>query len=202
MFRMGHPADHPLRVRPELLQRRSRQPALSRCCASARRCAWTSPTAAGATSSSSAWTIPRAPACSTSPSTSACTAATRAAPAGRGLLRVIDEPVLRLVSVDLGATAEITAARRGLRFRPRLPGPAQGGVIAAGIVPPGIEGSGSKAGRSAGAHRRPRARPGNRQPRQRHPQGLAAGRLHQPAGRADRRPACGPPARPLADRPA
>ena len=40
--------------------------------------------------------------------------------------RVIDEPVLRLASVDLDAAADVTLTRRGLRLRPRLPRPAQG----------------------------------------------------------------------------
>ncbi len=39
MFRIGHPADHPLRIRPELLRRRST--AHSPSCARPRRCAWT-----------------------------------------------------------------------------------------------------------------------------------------------------------------
>ena len=42
-------------------------------------------------------------------------------------LRVIDEPVLRLTSVDLGASADITQPRRSFRFCQRLPWPAQGG---------------------------------------------------------------------------
>ena len=40
MFRMGHPADHPLRLRPELL-RPNPATAPTRSCASAPRCAWT-----------------------------------------------------------------------------------------------------------------------------------------------------------------
>ena len=54
-------------------------------------------------------------------------------------------------------------------------------VIAAGIVPPGIEGSGQSLAdllaRIAGAG----PRPGNRQQRQRHSERLAPGGLHQPA---------------------
>jgi hypothetical protein len=70
--------------------------------------------------------FPRAPASSTSRSTWRARPATRPAPPVEAYLRVIDEPVLRLTSVDLGATADITAGR-GVRLRPRLPGPAQGG---------------------------------------------------------------------------
>ena len=56
-------------------------------------------------------------------------------------MRVIDRPILRLVSVDLNAEAEITSIERGVRFRPRLSGPAQGGGDRVRIVPPGMEGS-------------------------------------------------------------
>ena len=51
---------------------------------------------------------------------------TRPKPPVEAYFRVIDEPVLRLASVDLKASAEITTHRRGLRFRARLPGPAEG----------------------------------------------------------------------------
>ncbi len=40
MFRIGHPADYPLRIRPELLRARRRR-ASSRSCANPRRSAWT-----------------------------------------------------------------------------------------------------------------------------------------------------------------
>ena len=58
MFRMGHPADHPLRIE-EGAPGEERRRAPTRSCASGPRSGWTSPTAAGATSSSSAWTTPR-----------------------------------------------------------------------------------------------------------------------------------------------
>ena len=57
-------------------------------------------------------------------------------------LRVIDEPVLRLVSVDLGATADITSLAEVFDFAKDYLGLLKAAVIAAGIVPPGIEGSG------------------------------------------------------------
>ena len=57
-------------------------------------------------------------------------------------LRVIDEPVLRLTSVDLGAAADITIWRKCLILRKDYLGLLKAAVIAAGIVPPGIEGSG------------------------------------------------------------
>jgi hypothetical protein len=57
-------------------------------------------------------------------------------------LRVIDEPVLRLTSVDLGATAEITDLAEVFDFARDYLGLLKAAVIAAGIVPPGVEGSG------------------------------------------------------------
>src|SRR5262249_29610308 len=56
-------------------------------------------------------------------------------------LRVIDEPVLRLVSVDLGAAADITGLAEVFDFAKDYLGLLKAAVIAAGIVPPGLEGS-------------------------------------------------------------
>ena len=57
-------------------------------------------------------------------------------------LRVIDEPVLRLSSVDLGATADISGLAEVFDFARDYLGLLKAAVIAGGIVPPGIEGSG------------------------------------------------------------
>jgi hypothetical protein len=57
-------------------------------------------------------------------------------------LRVIDEPVLRLVSVDLGARADISNLPEVFDFAKDYLGLLKAAVIAAGIVPPGLEGSG------------------------------------------------------------
>jgi hypothetical protein len=56
--------------------------------------------------------------------------------------RVIDEPLLRLTSVDLGATADITELRDVFDFAKDYLGLLKAAIIASGIVPPGIEGSG------------------------------------------------------------
>ena len=72
-------------------------------------------------------------------------------------LRVIDEPVLRLVSVDLKARADITALADVFDFAKDYLGLLKAAVIAAGIVPPGLEGSEQQSGRRAGAARRARA---------------------------------------------
>ena len=57
-------------------------------------------------------------------------------------LRVIDRPVIRLVSVDLDATAEISDLQELFDFGRDYLGLLKGAVIASGIVPPGLEGSG------------------------------------------------------------
>jgi hypothetical protein len=55
--------------------------------------------------------------------------------------RVIDEPVLRLSSVDLGASAEITSLAEVFDFARDYLGLLKGALIASGLIPPGIEGS-------------------------------------------------------------
>lgn len=56
-------------------------------------------------------------------------------------LRVIDQPVLRLVSVDLGASAEIRELGEVFDFARDYLGLLKAAVIASGVVPPGLEGS-------------------------------------------------------------
>jgi hypothetical protein len=58
--------------------------------------------------------------------------------------RVIDEPLIRLGSVDLGQTAEITALGEVFDFAKDYLGLLKAAVIAAGIIPPGVEGSGAR----------------------------------------------------------
>ena len=58
-------------------------------------------------------------------------------------LRVIDEPVLRLVSVDLNTVAEITTVAEVFDYARDYLGLLKAAVIAAGLVPPGIERSGT-----------------------------------------------------------
>lgn len=57
-------------------------------------------------------------------------------------VRVIDEPVLRLVSVDLESVAEITELDEVFDFARDYLGLLKAAVIASGVVPPGLEGSG------------------------------------------------------------
>jgi hypothetical protein len=57
-------------------------------------------------------------------------------------LRVIDRPVLRLVSVDLDASAEISDLQEMFDFGRDYLGLLKAAVIASGLVPPGFESSG------------------------------------------------------------
>jgi hypothetical protein len=55
-------------------------------------------------------------------------------------LRVIDRPVLRLVSTDLGAEAEITEIDEVFDFARDYLGLLKGALIASGVIPPAMEG--------------------------------------------------------------
>ncbi len=141
MFRMGHPADQPLRIRPELLQRsadgtfpilREQTPVRMDLTHSA----WSDIFFLGMDFPEGAKVIN----ISVDLGVHGRDAAPR--PPVSAWLRVIDEPVLRLTSVDLGATADITSLSDVFDFAKDYLGLLKAAVIAAGIVPPGIEGSG------------------------------------------------------------
>ncbi|HET6170807.1 MAG TPA: UTP--glucose-1-phosphate uridylyltransferase [Terracidiphilus sp.] len=55
--------------------------------------------------------------------------------------RVIDQPVIRLTSVDLHATADVSSIAEVFDFPRDYLGLLKAGIIASGIVPPGIEGA-------------------------------------------------------------
>jgi hypothetical protein len=55
--------------------------------------------------------------------------------------RVIDEPVLRLVSVDMQAQGEVSTVADMFDFASDYLGLVKAGLIAAGLVPPGLEGA-------------------------------------------------------------
>jgi hypothetical protein len=59
-------------------------------------------------------------------------------------LRVIDEPVLRLVSVDLNTKVEIEEIAEVFDFARDYAGLLKAAVIAAGLIPPGMEGCGGR----------------------------------------------------------
>ncbi len=63
-------------------------------------------------------------------------------PPVEALLRVIDKPVLRLTSVDLGASAEISDLSEVFDFAKDYLGLLKAALIASGVIPMALEGSG------------------------------------------------------------
>ncbi|MSU31390.1 MAG: UTP--glucose-1-phosphate uridylyltransferase [Pedosphaera sp.] len=141
MFRMGHPLDQPLRVRPELLEKsdeggfpllREQTPLRMDLTHSA----WSDIFFLGMDYPEGAKVL----------NISVDLGVHGRDPAPRppvsAWLRVLEEPVLRLTSVDLRITADITLLGDVFDFAKDHLGLLKAAVIAAGIVPPGIEGSG------------------------------------------------------------
>ncbi len=142
MFRMGHPADHPLRLRPELLQA---DPAdgtypilreLTPVRMDLTHCGWSDIFFLGMDYPEGAKVL------NVSIDLGVHGRDEHPRPPVEAWLRVIEEPVLRLVSVDLGASAEISNLAEVFDFAKDYLGLLKAAVIASGIVPPGIEGSG------------------------------------------------------------
>ena len=141
MFRMGHPADQPLRIRSELLQRtgdgaypiiRERTPVRMDLTHSG----WSDIFFLGMDFPEGARVL------NVSIDLAVRGRDTATRPPVEAYLRVIEEPLLRLTSVDLGATADITQLSEVFDFAKDYLGLLKAAVIASGIVPPGIEGSG------------------------------------------------------------
>ena len=143
MFRTGHPADYALRVRPEL---RARAPAsglfpILREATPVRmdlsHSGWSDifflgmdfPEGARVLNTSIDLAV-RGPDGAGAPR-----------PPVEAYFRVIDEPVLRLASVDLAASAEISTLAEVFDFARDYLGLLKAAVIAAGLVPPGMEGA-------------------------------------------------------------
>ncbi len=142
MFRVGHPADHALRIRPELLARSAagmlpvlRESTPVRMDLS--HAGWSDIFFLGMDFPEGARVLN----VSIDLGVHGRDAAPK--PPVEAYLRVIDAPVLRLTSVDLGASAEITDLAEVFDFARDYLGLLKAAVIAAGIVPPGIEGSGA-----------------------------------------------------------
>ncbi len=136
MFRTGHPADQPLRIRPELsggeVILRERTPVRMDLSHSA----WSDIFFLGMDFPKGARVLN----VSIDLGVRGRDAATR--PPVEAYLRVIDEPVIRLTSIDLGATADLTELRDVFDFARDYLGLLKAALIASGIVPPGMEGSG------------------------------------------------------------
>ena len=140
MFRTGHPADHPLRLRPELLERRQGVYPVLREYTPVRmdlsHSAWSDIFFLGMDFPDGARVLN----VSIDLGVHGRDAAPR--PPVEVSLRVIDRPILRLVSVDLGAAADIDSLAEVFDFARDYLGLLKAAVIASGIVPPGMEGSG------------------------------------------------------------
>ncbi len=142
MFRMGHPADQPLRIRPELLRRdpatgcypilRERTPVRM----DLTHCGWSDIFFLGMDYPEGAKVL------NVSIDLGVHGRDTGPRPPVEAFFRVIEEPLLRLVSVDLGASADITSLAEVFDFAKDYLGLLKAAVIASGLVPPGIEGSG------------------------------------------------------------
>ncbi len=143
MFRTGHPSDAPLRIHPELLRRDSTSglfPILRE----------TTPVRMDL--SHSGWSdifflgmdFPEGARVLNVSIDLAVRdgAASAPQPPVEAWIRVIDEPVLRLASTDLRAMAKITALHEVFDFARDYLGLLKAAVIAAGLVPAGLEGSG------------------------------------------------------------
>ena len=142
MFRTGHPADYPLRLRPELLERSAAAPLF--------------PVLREATPvrmdlTHSGWSdifflgmdFPEGARVLNISIDLSVRGAGKAQPVPpvEAWFRVIDQPVLRLASVDLRATAEISTIAEVFDFARDYLGLLKAAVIASGIVPPGMEGA-------------------------------------------------------------
>ncbi|MCL5999362.1 MAG: UTP--glucose-1-phosphate uridylyltransferase [Chloroflexi bacterium] len=158
MFRMGHPADHPLRIRPELLRdtRGLRQDDGNGQDRKGLESLTSFPILRERTPvrmdlSHSGWSdifflgmdFPEgARVLNVSIDLAVVGRDSAPKPPVEAYLRVIDEPVLKLASVDLGTTATITDLAEVFDFAKDYLGLLKAAIIAAGIIPPGIEGSG------------------------------------------------------------
>ncbi|MGO8678025.1 MAG: UTP--glucose-1-phosphate uridylyltransferase [Limisphaerales bacterium] len=142
MFRMGHPSDQPLRLRPELLQPHpsdGTHPILRESTPvrmDLTHCGWSDIFFLGMDYPEGAKVL------NVSVDLGVHGRDSTPRPPVEAYLRVIEEPLLRLVSVDLGASADITNLAEVFDFAKDYLGLLKAAVIASGIVPPGIEGSG------------------------------------------------------------
>ncbi|PIE35244.1 UTP--glucose-1-phosphate uridylyltransferase [candidate division KSB3 bacterium] len=143
MFRIGHPADHPLRIRPELLHTDPANgllPVLREATPvrmDLTHSGWSDIFFLGMDFPEGARVL-----------NVSIDLAVRGVDSGQprppieAYFRVIDRPVLRLASVDLGTSAEMTSLDEIFDFAKDYLGLLKAAVIASGIVPPGMEGAG------------------------------------------------------------
>ena len=142
MFRLGHPLDQPLRVRPELLAPAGApsHPLLRELTPvrmDLTHCGWSDIFFLGMDFPEGARVL------NISVDLGVHGRDTTPRPPVEAYFRVIDEPVIRLASVDLEATATLTTLDDVFDFGRDYLGLLKAAVIAAGLVPPGIERSGA-----------------------------------------------------------
>jgi hypothetical protein len=142
MFRMGHPSNHPLRIRQELLVRGNESepyPIIHE----------TTPVRMDLTHSG--WSdifflgmdLPEAArVLNISINLAVWGRDKEPLPPVECFFRVIDKPVIRLISLDLKAAAEVTRLEDLFNFGMDYLGLVKAAIISSGMVPPGIEGSG------------------------------------------------------------
>ena len=141
MFRLGHPADQPLRVRGELLTRPSdgtTYPLLREATPvrmDLTHSAWSDIFFLGMDFPEGARVL------NVSINLGVRGRDPSPRPPVEAYFRVIDEPLLRLTSVDLATTADITSLAEVFDFARDYLGLLKAAIIAAGLVPPGIEGA-------------------------------------------------------------
>ena len=142
MFRTGHPSDQPLRLKKELLQRNAESgsyPILSETTAvrmDFSHSGWSDIFFLGMDFPSGARVI------NASINLGVMGRDDHPRPPIECYVRVIDRPIIRLASVDLKASSEITTIAQVFDFAADYLGLIKAAVIAAGIVPPGMEGCG------------------------------------------------------------
>ncbi|MCH6256526.1 UTP--glucose-1-phosphate uridylyltransferase [Puniceicoccaceae bacterium K14] len=142
IFRMGHSLDHPLKIRQELLVKSGSQnvyPILREQTAvrmDLTHCAWSDIFFLGMDFPDGARVI------NVSVDLGVHGRDPETKPPVEAYFRIIEEPILRLTSVDLGASAELTSVDDVFDFARDYLGLLKAAVISAGIIPPGLEGSG------------------------------------------------------------
>jgi hypothetical protein len=143
MFRLGHPLDQPLRVRPELLERpepAAPLPLLQETTPvrmDLTHCGWSDIFFLGMDFPEGARVL------NVSIDLGVHGRDAAPLPPVEAYFRVIDEPVIRLASVDLEVAARLDTIDEVFDFGRDYLGLLKAAVIAAGLVPPGIERSGT-----------------------------------------------------------
>ena len=146
MFRVGHRADHPVRVRPELLRRPAGCPLYPILCERTpvridlSHSGWSDIFFLGMDYPEGARVI------NISADLGVYQRDREVRPPIETYVRVLGEPVLRLTSVDLEATKDAATLEDLFNFGNDYLGLLKAGVIASGLIPPSFEGSGQDLG--------------------------------------------------------